>query len=262
MQMKKEPLYFVISLWLLQGCSGFGPSPTSASIAMPSPASEPGSPNLANLLQGGAISNEELQLREVLRRPTQLKFPVKVGVLLFYYRSALANDDQKTLLEKSATELKQSGLVSDLILIPASLIQTNTNIETLRQIGSRFQVDVLLLTTGSTEFRKAAQQPLSFADQFTDKAYWESLTKLEVLALDIYSGTFLRPFTLATRNGPQVLDRADISYSSMVYDLKKQAEQGAWQQLQTEFLAALQKIKERPPVPSPTPTPTPSGGQP
>lgn len=271
--MKKQILRIAVGgLLLLQGCSTFsGPGISVAS--QPKAVSAPTDTSLSNLLQGDAISKEEQQLREVMRRPTQLKFPVKVGVLMFYYRSALENDDQKIMLDKAGAELKQSGLVSDLILIPNSLIRTDTNIDTIRQLGSRFQVDILLLATGATDFRKAANQPLTFAEQFSDKAYWESLSKLDVLALDIYSGTFLRTFTIATRIAPRALDRADSNYSNTVYDLKKQSELNAWQQLQTEFVTALQKIKDTPapaptatpsptPLPTATPSPTPSGGKP
>lgn len=264
--MKKYlPLLLISGLLTgLSACtSGYSTSiaPMAAPSAMPDSARSP----LSSLLGESVISKEELQLRDTLKRKIDLKFPIRIGVIYYSYTSQLESQDQQKIFEQIQANFKDSGLIRETFQIPSTLLGSGANIDTLRQLGARFQADIVVIVSGSHQFERAKSQTLSFLDSFTDKTYYESTVTIDAIGLDIFSGTFLSPLRSVLKTTPQVLDRSAPDFSSSSYTLKKEAEATVWKDMGTKFLESLkalkQEIESRPPespAPSATPTPTPS----
>ncbi|MBF2055531.1 MAG: hypothetical protein IGS03_18935 [Candidatus Sericytochromatia bacterium] len=193
-----------------------------------------------------------------------LDFPIKLGVLFYQQGSQLDRSDREAAFKALQDHLTQSGIVAETVQLPESLVRGSVNLEVLRNLGARFQTDVLVLVTGSHSFARARNQNLSFLDSFSDKAYFESEVQFEAIALDIYTGTFLTPFSVAIKGEPALLDRASANYAEQTYQYQKQVELQAWEALQQEALARLQTLKRNveerlanPPA-SPAPAASPS----
>lgn len=245
----------------LSACSSpiFGASVVPMSA--PSASGMPGGTALSTLLGESVITKEELQLRDTLQRKIELKFPIRVGVVYYSYTSQLESQDQQVIFEQVQKSFKDSGLIKETFQIPASLLGSNANVDTLRQLGARFQADVVVIVSGSHQFDRARSQSLSFFDSFTDKANYESTVSIDAIGLDIFSGTFISPLRSVVKTTPQIFDRSAPDFSSTAYAFRKEAETKVWQELNVKFLDSLknlkQEIENRPPV-SATPTPTPS----
>jgi len=250
---------------LLSGLSACNPTSYSSvsPLSAPMPSTSPNGSSLSTLLGESVISKEELQLRDTLKRKIELKFPIRVGVVYYSYTSQLESQDQQQIFEQVQKSFKDSGLIRETFQIPASLLGSNANVDTLRQLGARFQADVVVIVSGSHQFERARSQSLSFFDSFTDKANYESTVMIDAIGLDIYSGTFISPLRSVVKTTPQVFDRSAPDFSSSAYTFRKEAEAAVWKELNVKFLDSLkalkQEIESRPPEsPSPSATPTPS----
>lgn len=199
--------------------------------------------NLASLLTGQIVTNEEQQLRDIKNRQIVLDFPIKVGVVFYQLGSKLEATDQEAQFEATESAFKDTGLVRETIRIPNSLISSAVTVDELRRLGSRFQCDIMLLVTGSHEFNKAKNQNLSFFDSFSDKLNYESQIKFNAIALDVYTGTLLSPFDAATKAGPFLLDRSAPDFATQSYAKQKESESKTWDALRSEALERLTQLK-------------------
>lgn len=206
-----------------------------------SPSAAPGS--LADLLTGTVVNEAEQQLRDTLQRQIVLDFPIRLGVLFYQYSSQLDHSDREAAFKALQNHLNQADLISETVQLPDSLIRGGSSLESLRNLGARFQTDVLVLVTGAHRFERSRKQNLSFFDSFSDNAYYESEVQIEALALDIFTGTFLTPFSVAVKGESVLLDRAASDYAEQIYSYQKQVELQAWQHLQQEALERLQVLK-------------------
>jgi hypothetical protein len=263
----KKYLSLLLIPGLLTSLTGCGPAPSSIgypNIASPSASPDSGNSPLSSLLAESVISKEELQLRDTLKRKIELKFPIRIGVIYYSYTSQLESQEQQKIFEQVQKSFKDSGLIRETFQIPSSLLGNNANVDTLRQLGARFQADVVVIVSGSHQFEKARNQSLSFFDSFTDKANYESTVTIDAIGLDIFSGTFLSPLRSVIKTNPEAFDRSAPDYSSKTYAFRKEAETQVWQDMSTKFLDSLKSLKteieNRPPEPAPsaTPIPTPS----
>lgn len=256
----KRSFLSVLALSLLSlstACVNSVPGSVSYPESAPIPQREGGS--LADLLTGSVVSEAEQQLRDTLQRQIVLDFPIKLGVLFYQYDSKLDASDRAAAFDGLRTHLSQPDLVSEVLQIPDSLVGSEANLESLRSLGARFQTDVLVLVTGAHSYGRARNQNLSFFDSFSDKAYYESEVRIEAIALDIYTGTFLTPFSVAIKGEPRLLDRADPNFTALQYQYQKETENAAWQAMQAEALDRLQQLKRS--VESRTNQPTTSEGE-
>jgi hypothetical protein len=158
-------------------------------------------------------------------------------------------------------ELVKSGMVGAISQIPNSLVNRGEGIEAIRTLAARFQVDVVLMVSGSNQATTAAEQTESWFN-FSNATSYESRATLSGLALGVYSGTFLAPFQVVGKAGPIVVDPADPGASAQIYALRKQAQLYALDALKGQFLAGLTQLKATQdaatPAPAPSPTPTPA----
>jgi len=239
-------------------------TPTSYGVSYPSSPAypEPGSPgrSLADLLTGAVVTDEEEQLRDTLQRQIVLNFPIKVGVLFYQLNSKLDRSDRDAAFKQVQASLQNSGLISESIQIPDALVSGASNLDELRRLGSRFQTHVLILISGSHEFDKSRSQNLSFFDSFSDKAYFESNVQFEAIALDVFTGTLLTPFSASLKGETRLLDQADVNFKQNSYTYQKEVENQAWKILEQEALARLTQLKAnveaRINTISPTPAPS------
>ena len=150
----KIALAALCSLSVLSAC---GPAPTEPSMGYASypsaePSAEPYYDNgLSSLLTGSIVSEEEQQLRDQLHRKVLLDFPMRVGVIFYDYDTELDPSDREDMFDNFAAGLEETGLVREAVEIPDSLIQGRPNLEQLRQLGARFQTDILILINGRHE---------------------------------------------------------------------------------------------------------------
>jgi hypothetical protein len=248
----------VLTALVLAGCSS--PAPTAPGTSVPTGSAAPGG-SLGNLV-GGAITQEEAELRDIQQRPNEIAFPVKVGILFYDYQTSLKPEDQQALLQGVSTDLVATGLVKDVFQIPPSMLRGGDSIDTIRKLSARFQVDALVIVSGSQSFQRADAQPLGFWDSFSNRAYFEARTNLSAIAMNVYSGTFLTPLQAVGKEGPALLDTDAKDYPTTVYAMRQKAETAAFTQLKTDFVTSLTKLKAVAIAPgtgaTPTPSPSPS----
>ncbi|HEY9724297.1 MAG TPA: hypothetical protein V6D47_20010 [Oscillatoriaceae cyanobacterium] len=244
---------FALLACLLSAC-------TNAPDAAPAfPAYSGASPGVFNGVLGPSPSS---QIAQNLNTPLQVHFPARVGVLFYGYTPELQPEDQQSVMDALSMQLQTSGLVKSMVLIPATLTRPGDSLDSMRQLAASFQVDVLVLVSGSDSLTRAASQPLGFFDQFSSKAYMENRTVLQGLAIDVLSGQFLDPLQGVGKSAPSLLDPSDsAAYASGSYALEKVSETDALQALANKLKDALQAASQAPsasPTASPSPSPTPS----
>jgi len=258
-------LVFSLTLGLAAcGAATNAPSPLYP-MASPS-ASSAAADALAQLVNQESLSPEEQRIRLNLAREVKLNFPLKVAVL-FYNASQLNPSDQQKVFEGLKSTFKDSGMVRETIQIPPNLV-SNLSMDFMRQLGSRFKADILLVVTGNHDFGRSPSQNLNFFELFGDKGFYESNIRLTGLAIDIFTGSYLNPLTAAALGGPKGLSPSDTNFKGESYTLKRESEMAAWTKLSKDFVEMLSEVKResdllppRPlvtPVPSATPTPAPS----
>lgn len=240
---------------LMAGCSSPAPNAT-----MPYPAPTPRAGGSLGNLVGDALTQEESDLRAIQKRPQEIAFPVKVGVLFYDYQTALKPEDQQALMDAVSKDLVASGLVRDTFQIPTSMLRGGDTIDSIRKLAARFQVDALLIVSGSQTFQRADAQPLGFWDSFTNRAYYEARSNVTAIAMNVYTGTFLSPFQVVGKDGPTLLDADASDYAASVYAMRQRAETSAFTQLKASFIDSLTKLKAVavPPGSVASPTPSPS----
>lgn len=261
---------------LLTGCPATSPMGTGIGVPSAAPTGYPGAKggSLGNLV-GDALNREENELRAIQKRPQEINFPVRLGVLFYGYQTALKPEDQKILLDSISKDLVASGLVKSTFEIPNSMLQGGENLDSIRKLSARFQVDALLIVSGSQSLQRADSQPMGFWDSFTNRANYEARTSLTAIAMNIYTGTFFEPFSTVGKDGPVSLDADAPDYATNLYAMRTRAENLAFNQLKTEFLASMERLKavavppgsispspEATPTVSPSPTPSPSPSAP
>lgn len=206
------------------------------------------------------------QIAQNLNARLQVHFPARVGVLFYGYTPQLKAEDQQAVMDTVSTQVQSGGQVKSLVLLPASLTRPGDSLDTLRQLAANFQVDVLVLVSGSDSLDRASAQPLGFFDQFTSKAYMENRTVLQGLAVDVLSGQFLDPLQAVGKSGPTLLDAGDpSSYDAGTYTLAKDSETAALTELASKLKDVLEAASQEPsatptvtPSASPSPSPSPS----
>lgn len=242
----------------LSACSG--PAPTMLPTpSMAKPAVGPG--GLAGLVNNSSvISQEEAELRDLQKRPTAIQFPARVGVLFYEYNDPLKKEDHQALLEQIGRDLVATGLVTNVAQIPNNLVRPGDSLEALRKLAARFQVDVMLLVSGSQSFERADAQPATGIFNFGSETAFEARSTLTGLAIGVYSGTFLTPYEVVGKAGPETLDPNAGSYAADQYRLRKAAQEGALRRLKDDFVAGLGRTKAAqeaaPPAPAPTDAPS------
>jgi hypothetical protein len=246
---------------LLAGCAG-SPMAMPGSTGMPGPYPTPRAGGALGNLVGDALTQEENELRAVQKRPNEINFPVRLGVLFYDYQTNLKPEDQQAMITTIGNDLVATGLVKSTFQIPTSMLRGGDNLASLRKLSASFQLDALLIVSGSQSFQRAEAQPLGFFDAFTNRAYYEARTSLTAVAMNIYTGTFLSPFQAVGKDGPTLLDFDAADYAATSYAMRQRAETAAFNQLKAGLVTSLTSLKAVavPPgsVASPTPSPTPS----
>lgn len=252
-----------------------GPAPNTGSFPLPYPMGSPSAApsSLAALFSGQIVSTQEQQLRDIQTRKIVLNFPLKVGVIFYNLQTKLEDADLKAQFDLVREDLKKSGQVRETIQIPNSLLSAPLTIDEMRTQGARFQCDIMVLVTGSSDFSKSKTQSSNFFDSFSNKLNYESKVKLEAIALDVYTGTLLSPFDAAITGKPTAFDRTSADYYSATYNYQKETETKAWDSLRKEAVENIVQLRadvdqrkqeialdaaKPTPAPSQTPSPSPS----
>lgn len=244
--------------FVLAACS----SPIASMPGMTTRAPSPSAGGLAGLVgESSVVSAEEAELRDLQRRPTAIAFPSKVGVLFYQYNDPLKKEDHQALLDNLAKEMVATGLVSTVAPIPSNLVRPGDSLDALRKLAARFQVDVLLLVSGSQTFDRADEQPAAGIFNFGSQTSYEARSTLTGLAVGVYSGTFLTPYEVVGKNGPETLDPNAGTFGADQYRIRKAAHEAALKRLKDDFMAGLGRTKaaqDAAPPASPAPSPSPS----
>lgn len=254
------PFSFVAALALAACSSPSVPGMAPGSFSSPSPSSG----GLAGLVgQSNVISAEEAELRDIQRRPTAIVFPARVGVLFYEYADPLKNEDHQAAVDKLGRELLATGLVTSAAEIPSNLVRPRDSLDTLRKLAARFQVDVLLLVSGSHEFTRSGTQPAAGLFGGNSEANFDARSTVTGLAIGVFSGTFLTPFQVVGTVNNTKLSTDASDYAAKVYALEKTAHEAALVTLKARFVETLTQAKQTqdaapPPTPTPVPTATPS----
>lgn len=241
--MKRKIVFSLFMLASLSACTSSYLGNSSPNMPYPE-AAPSGIPDgdLSSLLTGKVINEQEAQLRDTLKRKVLLDFPVKVGVMFYNFKSKLDAVDKEIVFKDLRSGLKNSGMISETIEIPQTLVGS-MNIENLRQVGARFQTDIIVLITGNHQFARSRDQSIGFFDSFSNSAYYQSEMKMEAIALDVFTGTLLSPFDTASKGEPILLDRSASDYAVKAYAYQKQVEAKAWKSMEIEALDRFAQLK-------------------
>lgn len=245
--------------FLLAACSG--PSATVPGMAGPMPTRPSAGPGgLAGLVgNSSVISQEEAELRDLQRRPTAIAFPARVGVLFYEYNDPLKKEDHQAIVEAIGKEMVATGLVTTVAQIPNNVVRPGDSLEALRKLAARFQVDVLLLVSGQQGFVRADEQPATGLFSFGNLTAYEARSTLTGLAVGVYSGTFLTPYEVVGKAGPETLDPNAGAFAADQYRLRKAAHEQSLRRLKDDFVAGLGRTKAaQDAAPPATPAPSPS----
>jgi hypothetical protein len=261
---KKKYRLHTLGLFTALLCtSACGPNPSSVDYPAPyaSPSAMPTEAGgLASLLTGQVVNEQEQQLRDNLQRQIILDFPIRVGVVYYQLNSGLDKVDQEAIFNQARETFAASGVVKETLLIPQSFVGGAQNLEGLRTLGSRFQTDVLLIVTGNHTFAPSRQQQGGFFESFSNTTAYEGQVSLEAIALDVYTGTLLKPFEASARGEKISLDNQSRDFQDKSYAYQKAVEYQAWSALQAQVVDGLKQLKtdvdERlTPDASPSPSP-------
>lgn len=243
---KKSSLYTLALLTALLCINACGPTPSS--VDYPAPYAEPSamptaSGGLASLLTGQVVNEQEQQLRDNLQRQIILDFPIRVGVVYYQLNSRLDKVDQEAIFNQARETFAASGVVKETLLIPQSFVGGSQSLESLRTLGSRFQTDVLLIVTGNHTFAPSRQQQGGFFESFSNTTTYEGQVSLEAIALDVYTGTLLKPFEASARGESIALDNQASDFQDKSYAYQKAVEDQAWVALQSQVVDGLKQLK-------------------
>ncbi len=237
---------FILTTCLLSACGSGDFAATVPGSAHPEPIAGTDSTGggLANLLTGQVVNSQEQQLRDNLKREIVLNFPIRVGVVYYQLNSQLDKVDQESVFDAARETFESTNGVKETVLIPPTFSAGAQNFETLRTLGSRFQTDILLVITGSHQFGPGRQQQVGFLDSFSNNIAYESNITLEAIAIDVFTGTLLRPFEASARGERIRLDRQQVDFDDRAYAYQKEVEEKAWTDLQEEVVQGLNQLKK------------------
>lgn len=253
---------------LLAACTTPMPGTPAAYPAMPR-ASAPGFSEAFSGLIGtnGAVTTDEAEVRELLKRTTAIPFPARLGTMFLNYDPPITEEEKMSIMEKFGEDLRASGLVKTAAMVPNSL-GMGPNVEGLRKLAARLQMDVLLLVNGTSEFKRSDVQPGGWFSAFSNAANFEARTSLVAFYLDVYSGTVLAPITALGSTAPTLLDPTAGNFSAEQKRLNAEAVKMAADKLKASFINSLKQVQTdqqeqaaappASPAPAATPTPTPA----
>ena len=271
--MKYSLSAIVLFLGITTLTSGCGPTPVasvgSASYAYPQTAAS-ATPSTTTLL-----SENEKQLYDILTRAPRPSFPAKAGIYIYdksgssyssysssYYSSTytkpLDSDDFKSLTDKFKTNLLNSGLVQKTDILSSTILSYSTNFDEIRKLAARFQEDIVLVVSTKQEIKVDNTQPLGFWDSFVGSKWYRYATaNTEVVCFDINTGIYLFTDETVGKSDIALLDKDSVTYQDDQYDLKKQATERAWDDLNSRIIKNLISTKAKiDSMPAPTPAPT------
>lgn len=220
-----------------------GPAPTLLEMGVLDAKAPQQTGTLSDLVSKELAKNEE-DVRTLLTRPIRMKFPIRVGVIPYQFYSSLDSEKKQKLFQENKSELENSDLVKEVIQMPQALIPNQPSMDTFRQLGARFQVDVVLIMTGENRFEKARNKDIPFFESFTNQAYWKSEAQIETLTLDTFSGLFLTPVKSIAKQQSELLDPTQIDFEEKQAMIQSEAERKAWKTQKEQLIARLQNIKD------------------
>jgi nucleotide-binding universal stress UspA family protein len=200
---------------------------------------------IANLInQTGAASADEAEVRDLLRRATAVAFPARLGTLFFNYTPPVEDDERQRLLKQLGQDLVASGLVRDAVPVPEELGR-GVSLEALRKLAARLQIDVLVLVSGKSEFKRSEVQPGGWFAAFSDAANYEARTSLLGVTLDVYSGTLFAPISGLGATSPTLLNPGDEGFQAAVRRLQADGFKAAATQLQEALIGSLRQVRDQ-----------------
>jgi hypothetical protein len=108
---------------------------------------------------------DETDIKEAFNKKPNLPRQFKLGVYFrppqqSYYKSTQAwrwNDQDKTVMDDIARDLKQQGLVADVFPILNSVVQSD-DLKSLRLVAAKHQADAILIISGVGEVERYANR--------------------------------------------------------------------------------------------------------
>jgi hypothetical protein len=244
-------------LFAATACSSPVPGMASSPMIAPSAmAKGAGVDAIAELInQTGAASADEAEVRDLLRRGTAVAFPARVGTLFFNYSPPLEDHERQRLLAQLGEDLVATGLVRDAVPVPDELGRGVT-LEALRKLAARLQIDVLLLVSGSSGFKRSEVQPGGWFAAFSNAANYEAHTSLLGVTMDVYSGTLFAPISGLGATSPTLLDPGVEGFPAAARRLQADGFKAAATQLREALVTSLRQVRDRQAGQSPASTPT------
>jgi len=152
----------------------------------------------------------------------------------------------------------EMGLVSAALQIPPATVRPGDNLDALRKLAARFQVDVLLIVSGSSSLDKAGEQPGGFLGFGDPIALYEARASLSGLAIGVFSGTFLTPFSAVGISPQQAVEGRGTAANEATYQLRLTAQKDALGRLKTNFIDGLRATKATQDAATPAPSAAPT----
>ncbi len=270
--MKKQKFLLLLMPFIINSCTkNIGAMPTSTATQKLSdtggqqvPANAPPAPasNLGNL-KAGVISDpsfteEEKKLAGILDRKVNPEFPLKIGVILYSNPGILSDKDRKKFYDNFLQKLKENNNNKQVIEISPNLISGGNSVDELRKLGAKFQVSTLLVVSDSYQFPQENKDAyITPVDIITGLKTWESLTNLDVYALDVLNGVFAFSSSSSMRVSDKY-NRSD-SYNNYNYNryqpasnfnnkdnaIVKESADKAWTEIQTKVNKEINDYKQR-----------------
>ncbi|MEB3329971.1 MAG: hypothetical protein VKQ33_12125, partial [Candidatus Sericytochromatia bacterium] len=135
-------------------------------------------------------------------------------------------------------------------------------LEGLRKLAARLQLDVLVLVSGSSQFKRSETQPGGLFAAFSNAANFEARSALTGFTLDVFAGTLLTPITGLGATSPTLLDPTAEAFLTASRQLQVDAFTTAANQLRDALIGSLRQVREQqaeaPTTPAPRPEPSPA----
>lgn len=235
-------------------------SPTGSFYSAPAPTAakaDAGSAFASLIGQTGAVTTDEAEVRELLRRSTAIEFPARLGTMFFNYLPPITEEERQSLMRKFGQDVVATGLVRSAVPVPESLGQ-GASLEALRKLAARLQLDVLLLVSGTSEFKRSEIQPGGWVSAFSNQANYEARSSLVGFPMDVYSGTLLPPIYGLGTTSPTLLDPTLEGFTQQRRKLETDAFTVAANQAKDALIASLGATREAQKGASPSPAASPT----
>lgn len=193
--------------------------------------------------QSGAVSADEAEVRELLRRTTAIPFPTRLGVLFYNYEPPLPEDERAALLLQFGREAVATNLVRSSVPVPSEFAR-GASLDGLRKLAGRLQIDLLLMVGGKSEFSRSETQPGGWFASFSHAANYEARSSLLAFAMDVYSGTLLQPVTGLGKTSPTLLDPTVEGFSTQQRRLQGDAFKTAADAMKSAFFDSLRATQQ------------------